>query len=642
MESRISEENWKLLLASLIKRKIPEVVFGVNITAHEVVISTTEEQLGLALQTALRSPEAARTSITYSISEQMGHEAPLAAETLVEPVYPMPLILKQGIGMAVFERLFGATLLKRLGQIKWTAETGQADSHILYAHCEEELLDFTELQIKKYKDILSHASFLELRQALTEDDKQYSPLKGKSNAPGILAQNIEKILYFKTDLNQQKSIYFDFGLLAKCLTPPDIKAHPGKDEKENHFEIRINKNHLMSYLSILFKEGFILHITENGDQKGEARPICFNMQRALPVNNVLSLILDTSFSMKTGFDEYIKHVKQFVAKVADEKDFSEAHIRISVFNDKYERCQDFSPHQIVDIPAFLDTLEANGNTYLNGTLCEELSYIKRQVDENAIVVLFTDGEDNKTSAEKSRELEEVTAGFKRSCNPPKIYSLGLGSSYNKEKLTELAVITGGEHIKLNKIEDFDAILAHLDKMGKVRRLTRFIQEMKAFSVPAYEGEVTISPNTISVPGAFSVDETDYYVVLNKPELIAEEKVEELAVCEIGNNAAAVLPVVAPVTEELPVMVLNKPELVAGEKVAGLAGCEIGNEAAVALPDVATVAEELPVIVEASSASVANSFMPRLLGHLGMWGLGRDSGQEKKNEQQGNRQGCVIC
>lgn len=541
METRlVTSENWELLFSSLLTSKINHDSFSITTTHSELIIHSKEQTLQKTIAAALSSPEAARTSVSYSLLDRVDESSiPTAHPTLTEPFYPPILEINSGIGQLIFEKLFGDKITKRIGHIKWNAELERENCHVLYAHCEEGLEDLSALQVKKYKEVLSKASFSELRKALASKEEFYSPLTLKDGAiNGILESHIDKILTIQTN-HAKQTIYFDFGLLAKCLTPPRLLQAPIDEEKEISFEIRIDKNHLMSYLSIIFNEGFILNISHN-QEKHEAQPICFSMQRAIPVNNSLTLILDCSTSMEQCFPSYIKQVKDFIIKLSEEKDYADATIRIKPFASEELASHEFALTHLDVIGRFLDSLEANGNTYLNGTIHSELKHIKSELQiKNNTIIIFSDGEDNQTSEEINSNLASLTTDLKKHTNPPKIYTLGLGEHYSKEKFADLSAITGGEHIKLDKIEDFDAIIRHLNKMGKVRRLARFIQEMKAFTVPAYEGEVSVAPIKLSVPGPFSVDGKEYYVLLEKPELVMEEK-EDLAIVSINEPTATLL------------------------------------------------------------------------------------------------------
>jgi hypothetical protein len=513
MDTRTLPEKWKLLFNSLLQSSHPNgASFEILASEEEIVFITPDQALAASLTSILNSPEAARASLNYSLTE----EKSFALTALRKKHYPEPIKLDQHQGNTVFEKIFGDSIILRTGKMPWNvADLPTKDSFIAYFTCEKQYGKLSRHQVDTYQDILSSATFEELRRAIALDETQHSVVPLNLDQKGVLAKHIDKILQVRSE-GDVDTIYFDYGLLITCLTAPEMQV---TETVAHQFQIRLNKQHLINYLNLIFQEGFVLHITGKDDEQ-KALPICFNTKGSIPVDNVVSLILDISQSMEADFSDYIKHVYTFIKKLAENDSFLNARLRIVPFNEAHSLAEYFISNKKEDldkIDKYLTSLKAKGGTHIYKALQTELTeLIKLSVKNNITVLTFTDGDDNEDKLGKEKNitaLKNVLEQMTHASHPARIFALGLGSNFSVENLRNLANASHGEFIKLNSIADFITIFDHLDKMGQARLLARFVQDLSetSFTVPVYANSISVAPQALKFPLAFSVGESRYDV-----------------------------------------------------------------------------------------------------------------------------------
>jgi hypothetical protein len=555
MDTRMSpEQQWQSLFAAFLKSSAPELNVQVELTKKEIIIKTKNREHLARLQAVLSSPEMAQAGLEYTLT-QGTQTVPAPAVVLQEVHYPKPITVAPNSGKDIFKKIFGTKILNRVGRTNWSNELTNVDSRVLYYKVEEGLDSLTQVQLDAYRECLTSATFGELRAAFAEDKSAYRSLsfkKTESVEKKILATHIDKILYSKKDSANRNVLYFDYGLLAACITTPimEITETNNSENTQPLFQVKINKSHLISYISTIFEEGFILNVT--GGNQG--LPICFNMQRAVPVDIVLMLQLDCSGSLESVFPDYIKKVKEFLQQVQQDTSYANAEILIKAFSTTPCATKIFSLNNLDAIYAYLDTLKAEGSTALYETMAQGFAeVIPLLVNKKVVVVTFTDGVnycDDKGEAVYDKGLPELNTQsdiIKSQANPIKLYTIGYGPSYNETKLTELATITAGTHIKLNTIEDFSLIHGHVGEMAKARVIARFLQQIQEqstqFDVLTYEDELGVGTKALTLPGTFSVGNKQYEATLGGPKLApaksndrTQQMVELADLRAAGNNS----------------------------------------------------------------------------------------------------------
>ncbi len=525
-ENRMSPSaKWKLLLSSFINIPSEQLELSVQVNNDSLLVSTSQRDIAEKIIAILNSPEKLRASLNYTLVE-VNHSPQSAPAVMM--TYPPIVKLQHGTGEKTYERLFGKDTLRHHGYINWNGEVPRADCFVLQGSCDTQDSKFDDTQINTYKELLSSATFEELRAALTSDALQYRPLPNRRTLNGVLAKHIDKIIYRSND---NTSVFLDYGLLINCIHAPEmeilnIALQSGHEER---FEIEIDKTHLINYFSTIFKEGFVLNVHGDEDAKTQqATPILFSIKRAMHLKNVVSLVLDCSGSMHEHRDAYIAHVKAFISRLAKEPDYQDAEIKLVRFSDD-SFTYDFKLSDLPNILKFLDGLTMDGKTNLNATMKKVLAkhLINSQSNENVTVVVFTDGQDTGTADHKT-ELEQTSNELsKKQGMRPRIFALGLGSEYDEAKLIELANLTGGAFIKLMTIDDFKMILSHLEEMGHIKEFMTFIQdEITTFVTPTYVNDLSVASQSLTIPGTFSVAGKTYQADRGHPELLDQVLIEK--------------------------------------------------------------------------------------------------------------------
>lgn len=381
------------------------------------------------------------------------------------------------------------------------------------------------------------ASFYELRKALAFGS-EHTPLNYVKNttSSGILVNIIDKIFY-TAQFQGKKIACFDVKLLSQCLTPPQIISNETKSDE--NYKIEIDATHLMSYLSTALQEGFVLHILDNQQDSAEklALPICFNIARTVPMDNIISFVLDVSGSMSDVFSRYRNELINFISEIEQESkkgtDFQNTTLRIRPFSDTstvrtFALCE--GTQTIIE---YLNSLKADGNTLLNGTVANELEDLSQTYqDTNITIVVFTDGGDNRSAADDLPRISSLISQIQSKNHTPKILTFGLGPTYHAQNLIQLSAATCQEHIHLTVIEEFKkGLRSHLAIYCQTMRVIKFVQERLdhnndelsekinkrqtdlSFYVKLIEGQISTCStlNTLVLPGTFTANNVTYTV-----------------------------------------------------------------------------------------------------------------------------------
>jgi Ca-activated chloride channel homolog len=196
-----------------------------------------------------------------------------------------------------------------------------------------------------------------------------------------------------------------------------------------------------------------LRVLENGvEQKLEA------FQEAVsPVS--IAFALDASGSMRKATDEVKAAAKAFVQNVRPEDALA-----LILFADKSQFAHDMTTRRDWSVEA-IDKYVAQGGTALYDAAYDALTRL-RGLEGRRVVVLMTDGRDENnpgTGPGSTRSYTQVLERLKTV--DATIYTIGLGPRIDREKLEELAAISGGEAYFPQDVSslaaDFDRILETL-------------------------------------------------------------------------------------------------------------------------------------------------------------------------------------
>jgi uncharacterized protein YegL len=502
------EAKWKLLFSTFLQTPVAQLDLEVNVTAESILLATADRQVAERLLKILNSPQRLRASLDYTLTESKA----VANKDIAEVFYPPAIKLAHGIGTQVYPQIFGEAALRDYGFFEWTGEVDRDDCFVLKGNCGAEE-DFTLLKIAKYKEILSSATFEDLRNALSSELEHYKPLTNRRQKAGVLAKHIDKIIYPSNDNTQ---IFFDYGLLINCTQAPamTIVAAELEEKSPPRYEIRIDKTHLINYFSMVFPEGFVMNVNGN-----EGTPIVFSMKRAMPLKHVISLVLDCSGSMAASRESYLAHVKNFIKKISQQEEYKDAEVRVTHFA-SYSHLETYQLSDLTNLLAYISGLMMTGGTELNAALSKELTALltRSKSNENVTVVTFTDGVDDGLP----QPLKDLAATMgqinKKHGARPRTFAMALGE-YDTTKLTALTEMTGGALITLKAMDDFKKIFDHLTEMGRVTEFMTFVQQNMQFVTPGYTNELCVSGRAITLPGDFSVNNTAYHVEKGALQLV---------------------------------------------------------------------------------------------------------------------------
>ncbi|MFN3234364.1 MAG: VWA domain-containing protein [Gammaproteobacteria bacterium] len=424
-------------------------------------------------------------------------------------------------GLPVLKQLFNEEDLDELGILSTARKASDEDNRLISQPIRESMLKSRIANVEALMYSISHGDTHDLRNAFFPDRASVNlPLvtdvnEATSEHEMPIAHHADKLFYLYNDDKGSIRFLFDYLLLYRLLFAPTLTTEEMiNNDTETNYTITINKEHLVAFLSLIFSEGFVLSVENEG---AAGRPIVFNTKRGQPKPNLYSLVLDCSGSMSSGFSSYIDKVKSLVQKLHDEC-HSNAKLRIIPFNNKLlaQREFDLSQNNLSAIFNYLNSLNAAGHTFLTGTVNQELKSLEKSLDEyNTTMILFTDGDDNVKSNESKCSLRET---IQNTPQPPKIYTFGLGSSYNREMISELADITGCVHTHLTNVSQFQILEEHMQAIDSARELVTFIQGMTRLIVPAKEGTITVAKDTIRIPVSLRVGNSEYTVENQSPRI----------------------------------------------------------------------------------------------------------------------------
>ncbi len=490
--------------------------FEVQVNEQNIDIVSSDLMLLLAIHQTLSTPDNARRSLKYVINE-------------IEFASSKPLVgINQKIdfssmkGLDILSRIFSDNLFKTLSKTGLTHEA-------LSSHDNKRTKEIRipidngpgfDTIAKGQLEILTAAmiggGIRGMKKAFLEG------LKLELNKSPRSSLNLETEFsgIFKIEINPemgQNELVINYGALISLIFPPvpelRMEELPQEKQLSKQFKMSFNRRSLLAYLVDIFEEGFILQIKNN-----RATPICLPLDNLVKQNNLLSLVLDRSTSMEGDFEELIERIKVFLQEYIPSCSKGDI-LRIVDFGSK-SQVKEFmltgnGQEYFDNILAHLATLEVNGYTRLYETVRTELHVLTSDKYQGYTesVIVFTDGFNDENLYDRyvdleraQREDETFLQEYKENMQKlhsegankvPSVFSVGLGT-YNRTMLEQWAEQSGVHHTHLEKVEDFDYVKSHLEKLRRPRILAKFIQKevQRLFSV--YEG-------TLAIPEGFTLD-----------------------------------------------------------------------------------------------------------------------------------------
>lgn len=153
-------------------------------------------------------------------------------------------------------------------------------------------------------------------------------------------------------------------------------------------------------------------------------------------SNIL-LLCDVSGSMEKSQKSLIDAVKEFVNTHGKNETLS-----LVTFNDKVKDVAGFGSSDKMLLDA-ADKINANGGTNMYSSALSCLSYFKKNIRHNNIIILMTDGQDN---SPRSADTIRTELGLSAQDCGVRIYTLGLGQSVDTNYLTTIAKACQGDFV----------------------------------------------------------------------------------------------------------------------------------------------------------------------------------------------------
>ncbi len=511
-----SNLDWNDLLSTLLRVPPEALNIDILIVDKDIHLTTTCIERIEALKQLLKSPEMLRANTAYAVST-LGMAA--VSSVAAPASYPAAVALGSLQGEVFFNQLFSAEARTKIGQITWNREDiRNSVSHSVYDEDDDGL---TSAQIKKYQKILRSADIASLRRAIAESNPIGLPLSClKGNDQGLL--QVEKILCMRdvdgADGTKKIVAQFDHGLLMRCLTPPSI-AVPAPvqtpDDQLAAVTITLPIDHLISYLSTVFKEGFLLCLSEpsagsassSQPQEQTGRLIALNAIASIPLKNHITIAFDCSGSMTSTFPAFIERLiflATALCKVAN------GTIRFVPFATKTHPYTEFDlhPSEEGNIKNYLKRQkaysDAQGHTRLDGTVVEILEEIAKSLRHiyNTSFFIMTDGINNVLESGIDERLRLAMQSLESDPMPPQVCTVGIGAEYDKLKLIKLSEAAGARHYD-GDIQNIQKIVDNARDMAHTRKVIRVVQDLQRFTLTVFEGQPAVARN-------------EHLIALNRP------------------------------------------------------------------------------------------------------------------------------
>lgn len=522
--------GWEILFKQLLPNDAPDFTIDQSGNTVQFICDDPADALTLSelLSTALRSPEGLHANLAYTLGK--------SADAISLPDYDETIPTSPNDGsdnLVLLETLLGKDTKLAPGVFaRWSDlfDISQANAVLLSAEAvNEDDKQFWESASKKLIQRLVDTPLYKLRQCFAAAGV---PLPEKSsageNAPyHFIARDLLAKCFGLTDVDGKLYQFFDAGLLHKLLYPPRIAV--GDDL--GNCQITVSKEALIAYLKQVFDEGFVLNLT---DEAGSAaQPVLLpNPARSRAISGThVNLILDNSASMTDVRSEYLRQITQFLDSLEatfrpDDK------LSITLFGDNVQTTA-FTFRTLSEAKHHVTLrLGCNQRTALYNAICERITAIQApnatQNTDNTVFVLLTDGDDNGGDYIFGNrcKLFDVSQGFASATVKPKIFTLGLGGNYNNTVCRNIASSTGGEHVHLKTLSDFNGVYEHLERIKMPRTVVEFLQQGLATQFfHVFDNPVQV-PTAVKPGTAFTVNGHQYAFSHGRPQTQPGESREE--------------------------------------------------------------------------------------------------------------------
>ena len=385
-----SEKKWEIFL-----KAIGAEIGVTKVTDNKVIFKTTSNDLE-HFRTLLASPDELKKNVIHALFKDNEDKPKKLEEAEANNIDNSDIEAGQ-----LFHKLVDGDFVTKFN----LSET--FDAMKLEAKFNEELLT-TQFQFSFSDPLQQNLNEIKLKMlqaTITNENKlaeiftgEIEPAKNYIYPPTEFAQLISKIASNTNDNSLTLTVNYGAAIQAvQAYTgdgnPPIIASNLGG-------EFIIDKQYLLKYLFPIFN-GFVW-------QEDGKFPIMFSSKEPKSINSddvhVISLLIDTSYSMDSTFGSYKSNIHKILAKLVEIPNWE---INIVSFSDQ-SIVKSFSDKEntIKDINRYVETLNAAGNTRLYGTIKDALDSLNKKMDMHSTLIVFTDGKNERTKELTVKQLHK--------------------------------------------------------------------------------------------------------------------------------------------------------------------------------------------------------------------------------------------
>jgi len=488
-----------------------------------------------------------QASSAASLSLQPSHASqpqpsPSHSEPAIEQRFPVlvsPLVKLGLTGNEVFARLFSEPTLRNFGTIiEWAKREDKKKTVFFYPCKSTRDAELRTSQISFFKTILAQASWQDLYNAFREHQPITLPVPkdnilfsdNDKQGQGPLSDCLDQIfkIHSKGGEKGQKFVLFDAEGLLKYIVSPNFELMPGNGSgngNEDQVEIAADWDHILAYLSRISSRGLIFRA-----EGGRLYPGAVSPNYAIQADTIIDFLIDCSGSMQEVFGKLKTCLKATIEQLSKKDiDPNATTIRLCCFGaGKDYPVLEFPLAKFGEISRQIDNLQdpANGTPLYEALtkLCKRYQSVRNRI-VNYVCVLISDGEENVSwnvefqheehaFAKKTQRLTDALDILKKVSQPPKFFSIEIGTKIDERVLSNLQAILDGERINVNNnLSNFEKFYQYLEALSKCRSLYLFIQEgVPAFRLKSLQGEISFSDQALDRSKAFEVNGAEYQAV----------------------------------------------------------------------------------------------------------------------------------
>jgi hypothetical protein len=545
-EKSTHSSDWRSLIIALLGN--PAHAIAVSEQKDTLKITTRDPVVVEKLGQMLESPEQLQAGLWYTIQPL---QSPTSLLTSPLPRYPAASPFDQKDGLRIYRNLLTKKMRRRIGEFDWEED----ENYTLKSSILKEEVPLSQEQLNTLVAYIKKLNYLQLRKVISNETnvlQDAEVIESKDQIMPLLPV-LNEIIGMKHLENGSAIIYFNYGLLRKCLVPPKLSIDNLKaaQNSEGLCEITVEKISLINYLSTVTEASLLLEPVSSGagDEKkiDRGRPILLRplIEGTARRENRYILLIDCSESMISKFYSYIEKIKLAIKHLRTLQPSAIMHI--IPFKNKNLHCQGFigNVSEAEKISQFLDTLNASGRTYLYGPLANQLD---QDNIYNTSIFIFTDGIDNESSLQEENLLKEKVIALTTQQKPPKVFIFGMGEELDEVLIKKLSAATDAVCVRGDTPSIFEELDQYLQKINTPSAVVFILEKIKEAWVSqktrVFEGKPAVANFTVAVPGNLKIDGLSYTTHLAGASLLIEQEKKSDGLHSAKEKESKALPVLA--------------------------------------------------------------------------------------------------